>query len=246
MIAGVSWHGFAVAAVAAMVAGLVRGFSGFGPAMVFNPLASAIYGPAAAVPVLFIIDTLVCLPVVIRSLAHCRWREVVPISAGAALTIPFGVWVLVETDPTLLRWILCLTILVAVGALSTGWRYGGQPSVATAVGAGGLSGFGGGFAGLYGPPLILFWLGGQSAVATVRANVFVYFGLITAVVAGSYLYSGLFTAKVLTLALALMPIYALAVWAGARAFRRAPEAIYRRGALVLCAVAAVIGLPLWR
>lgn len=245
MTSGFDWNGFAIAAIAAALAGAVRGFSGFGPAMVFNPVASAIYGPAVAVPILFLIDAVMSLPVVVPSLAKCRWREVLPISAGAALTIPLGVWVLVETDPTVLRWILCLTILVAVGALASGWRYGGEPSLATAFAAGGLSGFGGGFAGLYGPPMILFWLGGRSAAATVRANVFVFFGLINAVAGATFWYSALLTRNVLVLALFLMPVYGVAMWIGSRAFRQAPEAVYRYGALTLCALAALIGLPLW-
>lgn len=242
---GFAWDDVLIAATAAALAGLVRGFSGFGPAMVFNPVASAIYGPAVAVPILFLIDAVTSLPVVVRSLAQCRWREVLPISGGAALTIPLGVWMLVATDPTLMRWILCLTILVAVGALSSGWRYRGEPSLAAAVGVGGLSGFGGGFAGLYGPPMILFWLGGRSAAATVRANVFVFFGLIDVVAGTTFWYSQLLTRQVLTLALVLMPVYGIAMWIGARAFRRAPEAVYRYGALLLCTLAALIGLPLW-
>lgn len=183
MIPEVIEQRFLLAVAAAALAGLVRGFSGFGPAMVFTPVASAVYGPAVAVPILFLIDAVVSLPVVAGSVSRCQWREVLPISAGAALTIPLGVWVLVQTEPTLLRWILCLTILLAVGALASGWRYSVEPSVVTALGTGGLSGFGGGFAGLYGPPIILFWLGGRSAATTIRANIFVYFGLVT-VVAG--------------------------------------------------------------
>lgn len=245
MTSGFAWDGFLIAAAAAALAGLVRGFSGFGPAMVFTPVASAIYGPTTAVPILFLVDTAMSLPVVVRSVGRCRWREILPMSAGAALTIPLGVWVLVATEPTLLRWILCLAILIAVGALASGWRYGGEPPAAMAVGIGGLSGFGGGFAGLYGPPIILFWLGGRSMAATVRANVFVYLGLVTVVAGAVYWYSELFTANVLMLALVLMPVYGIALWVGAHAFRRAPEAVYRYGALILCAVAALVGLPLW-
>jgi len=240
-----AWDRFLLTAMATALAGMLRGFSGFGPAMVFTPVASAIYGPTAAVPILFLIDALLSLPIVARSVRHCRWREVLPISAGAAVTIPLGVWVLVQTDPTLLRWILCLTILLAVGALASGWRYSAEPSVATALGAGGLSGFGGGFAGLYGPPIILFWLGGRSAAATIRANIFVYFGLVTVVAGVAFWYSGLFTAEVMTLALFLMPVYGVALWVGSLGFGRAPEAVYRYGALLLCALAALGGLPLW-
>src|SRR5882672_12486218 len=47
---------FAWVAAAAALAGLVRGFSGFGSAMIFVPVASAIYEPRIAVVLLFIFD----------------------------------------------------------------------------------------------------------------------------------------------------------------------------------------------
>lgn len=230
---------------AAAMAGLVRGFSGFGPAMVFTPIASAIFGPAVAVPVLFVMDAVVTVPVLLRAVGECSWREVLPISMAAALTVPLGVWALVLMDPAILRWILSAAILVAVAAIASGWRYRRQPGLPTTLATGGLSGFGGGFAGLYGPPIILFWLGGQSAAATVRANLFAYFGLVTVVAAVSFWLSGLFSGEVLRLALMLMPAYGIALWLGTRLFRRARESLYRRLALILCSLAALAGLPLW-
>jgi len=233
------------AVAAAALAGLVRGFSGFGPAMVFTPIASAIFGPVVAVPILFVMDAVVSLPVLVRAVGECSWREVLPISLAAALTVPLGVRALVLMDPALLRWILSVAILLAVVAIASGWRYRRQPGLPTTLATGGLSGFGGGFAGLYGPPIILFWLGGQSDAATVRANLFAYFGLVTVVAAASFWLSGLFTTEVLRLALLLMPAYGIALWFGTRLFRRAQESLYRKLALILCSLAALAGLPLW-
>ena len=41
---------------AALAAGLARGFSGFGAALIFVPLASAVVGPQVAVPLLLVVD----------------------------------------------------------------------------------------------------------------------------------------------------------------------------------------------
>ena len=41
---------------AAFIASLARGFSGFGGALIFVPLASAAVGPQAAAPILLVID----------------------------------------------------------------------------------------------------------------------------------------------------------------------------------------------
>jgi len=236
---------FLITAAAAAMAGLVRGFTGFGPAMVFTPIAAALYGPAKAVPMLFVIDAVASLPVLVRAVRECHWREVLPIAAAAALTVPLGVRMLVLTDPALLRWILSGTILLAVMAMASGWRYRGQPGLPVTLATGGLSGFSGGFAGLYGPPIILFCLGGQSNATMVRANIFVYFGLVTVVGGATFWLSGLFTGEVLRLSVSLMPVYGLALWLGAHFFSKARESLYRRLALVLCMLAALAGLPVW-
>lgn len=236
---------FAAVAAAAGLAGLVRGFTGFGPAMVFTPIASAVFGPVVAVPALFVMDAVISLPVLARAVRRCYWSEVLPISIAAAATVPLGIRALVLLDPEVLRWILSAGILVAVAAIGSGWRYRRRANLGVTLAAGGLSGFGGGFAGLYGPPIILFWLGGQSQAVTVRANLFAYFGLVTVVAGISFWLSGLFTVRVLSLAVLLMPAYGIALWAGAHLFGKAHEGLYRRLALVLCTLAALAGLPLW-
>ncbi|MBN8974544.1 MAG: hypothetical protein J0H51_21340, partial [Rhizobiales bacterium] len=53
---GFSFTAIAVLTVTAFVAGLARGFSGFGSALIFMPLASAAIGAQIASPLLLIIE----------------------------------------------------------------------------------------------------------------------------------------------------------------------------------------------
>ncbi len=53
---------FLVTVAAAVVAALVRGFAGFGAALIFVPVASAAYGPTVAAPTLLIVDFVLTLP----------------------------------------------------------------------------------------------------------------------------------------------------------------------------------------
>jgi len=233
-------------AAAAVLAALVRGFTGFGAAMVFVPVASAIYEPKVAVVVLFIVDGIITFPLVFKAIRQCWWPHVRCLTVGAALTIPLGVYVLLITDAELLRWFISLSILGLVAVLASGWRYKKHPPQMVCIGVGGVSGFAGGVANLYGPPLVLFWLGGQSDAATVRANIIVFFA-ITAVVSGAtYWWNGLLSPHTLSVSIGLMPLYAAAVWLGARNFRRASEAFFRWFALALIALIAVASLPGWR
>ena len=56
-----------------------------------------------------------------------------------------------------------------------------------------LSGLGGGAAQLAGPAVIIYWPGGQNTAAVVRANLLVFFMLISIVILAVYLSQGLFT-----------------------------------------------------
>lgn len=230
---------------AAVLAALVRGFTGFGAAMVFVPVASAIYEPKVAVVALFIVDAIATFPLIFRAVHRCRWADVTCLAVGAAVTIPLGVHVLLIADSELLRWIISLSILGLVAVMASGWRYKTHPPLLARVGIGGVSGFAGGIANLYGPPIVLFWLGGQSSAAVARANIIVFFAIIAVVSGLTYWWNGLFSTHTLMLSVGLTPFYALAVWLGAQSFRLAPDVVFRRLALALIAIIAVASLPGW-
>ena len=70
-----SWRALAVA----VLAGLVRGFSGFGSALIYMPLVAAVYDPRVAAVTLLLIDTVGAAPFAVRAVDQCTWREVLPI-----------------------------------------------------------------------------------------------------------------------------------------------------------------------
>lgn len=236
---------FAAVLLTAALAGLVRGFSGFGAAMIFVPIASALYAPQTAVILLFVADGIVTTPVVLRLFRHCVWREVAPLAAGATLAYPLGVHLLLVLDAVPLRWAISLLVLVLVAVLASGWRYRAKPAVIGTTAVGGAAGVAGGMSGIAGPPIVLFWLGGQGAAPVVRANLFTFFGFTTVVGGVLYYLADLFTGPRLIGATLLIPVYALAIYLGARAFTLASERTFRAIALSLCAASALLGLPLW-
>lgn len=237
---------FAIAALAAAGAGFVRGFTGFGAAMVFIPVAALLYEPREAVILLFVMDLFIPIPVIVRAIPHCNWREILPLFVGATVALPAGVHLLLTADPVGLRWGISLMILAATVALGSGWRYRGHPGLLATTAIGASSGLAGGIASLYGPPIVLFWLGGQSSAVQVRDNVFVYFGLTTVVSGLVFLANGMFTWWNVAAGLVLSLPYALFMLAGGRLFRRASERQFRYAALGLCAAVALAALPLWQ
>lgn len=235
---------FPVLALAAVVADMVRGFSGFGSAMILVPIASALTDPQTAVVLLIFTDTLLTLPMVIPAGRRCLWREILPLAAGALCTVPLGVHLLLVLDQTLLRWIISLLILVLVGLLASGWRWSRPPSLLRTGLVGGASGLTGSMAGIAGPPVILFWMAGHGGPATIRSNIIVFFALTGMFNLIAYILNGLVTQERIAMGIALAPLYAVALLLGARAFRLATPSFFRALAFGLCAFAATSGLPL--
>lgn len=235
-----SW--FIWIALATLGAGLVRGLTGFGSAMIMIPVLSAFLSPVVAVPILNLVDAVTSLPMVPPAMRRCRWREVVPLFLGAVVLMPLGVYFLQVIDPVLLRHAMAVLILAMAIVMAFGLRYKGEPNRLVSLAVGAVSGLMSGAIGLSGPPVILFWLGGQANALTARANVIAYFGLMTVALIATMIWNGLFTSLVLSLSLVLMPLYALGLAIGARGFRFASEHSFRYVALALIAAVAVISL----
>ncbi len=236
---------FSIAMGIAVLAGLVRGFTGFGSALIYMPLISAVYSPRLAAPTLLLIDTICSLPFALKAIPDCNWREVRMVMITGAIGVPLGVAALVYVDALALRWFIAVLVLIAVAILASGWRYHGRPTVGVSLGVGALAGFGAGAVQIGAPPLLVYWLGGQNSAATVRANIMVYFlmqGVLTFVF---YLYGALFTAEALALALLLGLPFGIALALGARWFPGTSDIFYRRLSYIIIAVSGLISLPVF-
>ncbi|MFH5923611.1 sulfite exporter TauE/SafE family protein [Roseomonas xinghualingensis] len=229
----------------AFLAGLARGFSGFGSALIFIPLTSATLGPRLAAPLLMLVDNLTTLPLIPAAWRGADRGQVASLLGGAILGVPAGAWLLLQMDPVTLRWGVCLTAFAMLALLASGWRYHGRPALPLSMGVGATSGLLSGAAQLGGPPVVAYWLGGAIPAARVRANLMLFFAANGVISAATYLLGGLLNPGVLLLAALIAPIYALGVWGGARLFGLASEANFRRACFLLIAASALLGLPLW-
>jgi uncharacterized protein len=245
IFAGHSLATLLLVAAAALIAGLARGFSGFGGALIFTPLASALVGPRVAAPILFLIDAVAAAPLIPNAWRNAQRGTVATMALGALVGTPLGAFVLLHADPTAIRWGLCVVVLAMLALLVSGWRYRRAPSAPVTIGVGAVAGFLSGFAQVGGPPVVAYWLGGTIPAATVRANIILFFAVTTVMTAVTYTAGGVLTANVFVLSLAVGPLYALGLWLGTHMFSRANEQTFRRACYVLIAAAAVISLPLW-
>ncbi|MEM6666731.1 MAG: sulfite exporter TauE/SafE family protein [Pseudomonadota bacterium] len=234
---------WAISAVV-FVAGVVRGFSGFGTAMIYIPMAGALVNPIFAVASLQIFDLPPTLPLVIQAMRRVIWRDVLPIVLFAALGVPVGITMLKLVDPLVLRWLIAGIIVTLLAALTSGFRYSGRPNIAMTAGAGLCAGLCSGIASMAGPPAILYWISGPAEKHVLRANTQVFLGLMTIFTLSSFFIAGVFTRQSIIWGIALMVPYGAGLFAGAQVFPFASERIYRKVAFGLILLAVALSLPI--
>jgi uncharacterized membrane protein YfcA len=233
-------------ALVAAIAGLARGFSGFGGALIFMPAASALVSPAVAAPVLLLADGILTLGFLPRAWVLARRRDVALMAAGALIGVPLGAFILTHADPLPLRWAIAGIATFMLLLLISGWRYHGTPRPVVTAAVGAIAGVFGGLAQMTGPPVVAYWLSGTEKHGTMRASIILFFGATTIFTFVSYSAAGLITAQSLWLALLVAPAYALGLVIGSRIFRLASPEIFRRLCFMLIAMSVVTSLPLWR
>ncbi len=240
---GLSSGALAFLLVSAFIAALARGFSGFGAALIFLPLAATVVDPKIASPLLLITDAVLAVGFIPNAYAQADKREVGIMGMGAVIGIPLGTLVLVRADPLHLRWAIVVLATLMLALLMSGWRYRGKPTAPLTFGVGAFAGVCSGAAQVGGPTVVAYWLGSPAAPALVRANIILYFSLSTAIAMVAYYFGGVLTLTVLKLALVVGPVYGLGLFIGARLFGVADERIFRRICYALIAVAVLVSLP---
>lgn len=227
------------------VAGIVRGFTGFGTALVFVPVAGIFLAPQVVVGVITltgIASTSALLP---RAWGQADRTEVAVLALAALVTVPAGLWLMERLDPVTIRWIVAIVAALTLGALVAGWRFSGIVSRPVLIAIGGVAGVIGGLTGLTGPVVILFYLAGQSAAQSVRANTILFLAALDAVVVANLLLRGAVDVRVFLLALTLALPYLITSLIGQSLFDPRHERLYRWVAYAVIAIAVLSGLPIW-
>jgi uncharacterized membrane protein YfcA len=227
----------------AFVSGTARGFSGFGSALIFMPLASSMASPRLVAALLLVIDFIAAAPLLPNAWRQADRNATAVMVAGAFVGVPIGTFFLSRLDPITTRWIISCFVGGLLLLLLSGWRYRGKDHPVLSVGIGGVSGFTSGLAQTGGPAIVGYWLGRPIAPIIARANIVLFFGASDFFSLVSYALTGLITSDSIRFALLVGPVYAIGVWFGSQLFGRASETLFRSICYVLIAAAAIIGLP---
>ena len=235
---------FVIALGIAGLAGLVRGFSGFGSALIYLPLMSAVFGPKIAAPTFVVADIITGAVFLAGVWQKAHYREVLIMAAAALGAVQVGTLILQHADPIVLRWGLSILVGLVVIVLASGWRYHGRPHLSITIAVGLLAGLLGGALQISGPPIIVYWLGSGFPADVLRANFFAYFSLFSFGTLITYTFHGLVTPFVLALGVFTTLMMIAGMWVGSQLFKLANERTYRLVGYIIVAISAIIALPL--
>lgn len=231
--------------VAAFMAGLVRGFTGFGSGLVFLPVAAQVLPPFGAILTLTLMDIFGPVPILRRAWGNVDRGDLGRLLLGCVVCLPLGMWLLTLIAPEIFQAVVSLLALGMLLVFAVGLRYRGVVTRPMVAGIGGLSGGLGGFAGLPGPPVILFYISRPLPVQVIRATILLFlllYDLLLVVYMGAF---GRIEPVYGLLGLAMAVPNMAGNWLGGRLFDPGRERVYRGVAYALIAVAALPGLPFW-
>ena len=208
-----------------LLGGLMHGYTGWGGAMVMMPLMSVLYGPvhALAIILIAIMVSLNCLWAIRRA----DWREMIPLHA-IAVSIPGGTY-FCFFNPSLVIRIIGFLIIGAALVQLTGWSYRGPRA--------------GGrrrdmrhhqwFAGLGGPPLVLYVLSKPDPPEQQKANILVAVAIVCVGAFISVAVGGGVTGPVAARGVIVAPAQMGGAWLGAWLFNVLPGDFFKKFSLIM-------------
>jgi uncharacterized membrane protein YfcA len=226
-----------------LVAGLMRGFAGFGSAMLMAPIFAILFGSADMILTVVAIETIVSLQLFPQVRHHADWKTLAPMSIAACLAMPFGVWALASVDKGTIVTAVSAIIVAFVCLMWLGWTYRGRRSAVASATVGALSGAMMATTSVGGPPVLLYLLSGNDPPAVNRANIVTYYFLTQFLLIAIVLLSGVAGWDALVRAVVLFPMMVLGAWLGGRLFHGlASERVYRNVALAILFATGLFGL----
>ncbi len=233
---------FFILAACAFLAGLVRGFSGFGLSAVLVASAAFVISPKLIIPTAQAMEVIASIALIPTIWRDVNWKWLTPMAAAYALSIPAGVAALAYLPAPALRIGGCVLLLVASLCLLLNARPKLPDGLPLRFGTGLVAGFFAGATSLGGMVASVMLFAVALPAKNLRATLIVLFF-------GSALYSlswgtwhGVVTGYTFTLAAWLAVPLLAGIAVGSHGFSRVSEAGFRKAVLAVLAVLSIAGV----
>jgi hypothetical protein len=231
-----------VAVIAVLIAGFIRGYSGFGFAMVAVTSMSLVIPPARVVPLVLILEVMASISLVPQVWKDIDWYSLRWLLAGSLFATPFGAYLLANIPPEPMRMSISLLVLVAAILLLRGWAWKRMPGKPLILATGIACGILNGAAAIGGPPVILMYLSSPAGVTVSRASIIAYFlGIDTMSLVMASIH-GLTTFQTLLLTVVCIIPLLLGIAVGSKMFIKVEKESFRQHVLILLIILSSVGL----
>jgi uncharacterized protein len=225
-----------------LVAGFVRGYSGFGFSAVVVAGLSIAFAPAHAVVLTILLEVAASL-IQARSIwKDIDWRGSTVLLAGGLVGMPIGVMVLSIAPETPMKIAVYAYVLIVAMVLFLVPPVRRELSTAVWALIGFIAGIINGAVGLSGLFIVSIMTLTATPPARMRATLIAYFFFSDIYAAGLFAWRGMVTQDLLMQALFALPIVGIGIYFGSRHFLGASEAQFRRATLVFLSVLSLVGL----
>ncbi|MEI6800508.1 MAG: sulfite exporter TauE/SafE family protein [Pseudomonadota bacterium] len=228
-------------AITILVAGFVRGYSGFGFSALTIASSALVTNPLHFVAVVVLWETVMTLQALSGIWNDVDWRRVGLLLVGAMVGMPLGIWALTSISEDAARGVISAYVLTMSLILLAGWKLRGTVGPLANLGAGLVSGLANA-PGMGGLPVAAFFAAQAMSPAVFRATLVAYFPLLDLYSTPIYWWGGMVTWDTLRIGLIGLPLVVLSNWLGSRHFLRTDPQDFRRFAILLLAGLAALGL----
>jgi uncharacterized membrane protein YfcA len=225
-----------------LLAGVVRGFSGFALSALVMSSAVLILPPIQLIPICTILETAASILMIRGGAADGNRKMVALLTAGVVVGTPIGLWLTTSLDVETSK-MLALSVILCLAALQLGRvRIPGLASnIGTSI-AGLVSGIVSGIASVGGMVVALFVLAQNAPARSMRATLVLYLGVTLFVSYAWFFFFGVMTEIALIRGLIMAVPASIGVLVGTRLFTPKYEHLYRPFCLSLLIGLATVGL----
>jgi len=228
---------------AAVAAGFVRGFTGFGGPAFMLAILTLFFTPVDVISQILIIEFIATTYLFAGLWKQVNWHTTLPLTVATVLTMPLGHWLLTHTDPATMKLVIAILILLACMLMLTGFRYQtpmSKPGLFALGLVGGLI-FGASYIALIVVSVVLMgpYNKNQSRTLIISWNfiIAIWYIIIS-------MYRGTTEAGDVIEAMPATGAYLIGTWVGARVFDGSNESGYRKAAIITLLTIALISIVL--
>ena len=233
---------FIILAACAFVAGLARGFSGFGLSAVLVASAAFVLSPKLIIPTAQTMEVIASVALIPSVWRDVNWKWLTPMATAYALSIPVGIVALAYLPEQALRVAGCVILFIASLCLLLNARPKLPDGLPLRFGTGVVAGFFAGATSLGGMVASVMLFAVALPAKNLRATLIVLFfgGALYSLLWGTW--HGVVTGDTFSRAAWLTVPMLAGIAVGSHGFRHVSEAGFRKAVLAVLAVLSIAGI----